>query len=384
MSTNTIVIDDAPAEPQVKKASEDALPSLISPVWDFFGLGGITLILVPILLALPDSATPAVFALSMLVAHFINHPHFAHSYQIFYRGLRDKLGSEDIPVAFRLRYAFAGFVVPVALAAFLLGSYFAGDVKNLGLAANLMGLLVGWHYVKQGYGMIIVQSVLKRQFLNDTEKKVLMYNAFTTWFFSWSLLNYTASGSDVWGIQAYVFSFDVMWVYLTGAASVITTVAMLYMLARKFAASGGKLPWAGVVAYLVTLYIWMYASYEPKVLYLVPAMHSLQYLTVVWRFQLNYENGQSDDSRFRAFFGDSPAKRFVRFLVVGGLLGYMGFWALPELLNSSMSVDTEVFGTAVFLFVCWIFINVHHYFLDNVMWRRENPETGKYLFAHSR
>jgi hypothetical protein len=31
----------------------------------------------------------------------------------------------------------------------------------------------------------------------------------------------------------------------------------------------------------------------------------------------------------------------------------------------------------------WIFINVHHYFLDNVMWRRENPDTGKYLFGRS-
>ena len=35
----------------------------------------------------------------------------------------------------------------------------------------------------------------------------------------------------------------------------------------------------------------------------------------------------------------------------------------------------------MFLFVFWIFINVHHYFLDNVMWRRENPDTKKYLFC---
>jgi hypothetical protein len=35
----------------------------------------------------------------------------------------------------------------------------------------------------------------------------------------------------------------------------------------------------------------------------------------------------------------------------------------------------------MFLFVFWICINVHHYFLDNVMWRRENPDTRKYLFG---
>lgn len=36
----------------------------------------------------------------------------------------------------------------------------------------------------------------------------------------------------------------------------------------------------------------------------------------------------------------------------------------------------------MFLFVFWIFINVHHYFLDNVIWRAENPETRQHLFAH--
>ena len=44
--------------------------------------------------------------------------------------------------------------------------------------------------------------------------------------------------------------------------------------------------------------------------------------------------------------------------------------------------DTELFGATMFMFMFWIFINLHHYFLDNVIWRRENPETGKFLFAH--
>ena len=35
----------------------------------------------------------------------------------------------------------------------------------------------------------------------------------------------------------------------------------------------------------------------------------------------------------------------------------------------------------LFLFTVWIFINVHHYFLDSVMWRRENPDTRLYLFG---
>jgi hypothetical protein len=29
----------------------------------------------------------------------------------------------------------------------------------------------------------------------------------------------------------------------------------------------------------------------------------------------------------------------------------------------------------------YIFINIHHYFLDNVMWRRGNPDVQQHIFA---
>ena len=32
-------------------------------------------------------------------------------------------------------------------------------------------------------------------------------------------------------------------------------------------------------------------------------------------------------------------------------------------------------------FTGWTFINLHHYFIDSVTWRRENPETRRHLFG---
>ena len=75
--------------------------------------------------------------------------------------------------------------------------------------------------------------------------------------------------------------------------------------------------------------------------------------------------------------------RFAAFVTIGVILGYIGFWGAPEKLGSLVPYDTDVFGAALYVFVVWIFINVHHYFLDNVMWRRENPDTKRHLFAHS-
>ena len=37
--------------------------------------------------------------------------------------------------------------------------------------------------------------------------------------------------------------------------------------------------------------------------------------------------------------------------------------------------------SAVFVFIFVMWINIHHYFIDNVIWRRDNEDVRKYLFA---
>ena len=57
---------------------------------------------------------------------------------------------------------------------------------------------------------------------------------------------------------------------------------------------------------------------------------------------------------------------------------------LPRSFDSFMPYDRHLLGPSLFLFAFYIFINIHHYFLDNVMWRRGNPDVQQYLFAKSR
>ncbi|TIN05539.1 MAG: hypothetical protein E5Y14_32990, partial [Mesorhizobium sp.] len=72
--------------------------------------------------------------------------------------------------------------------------------------------------------------------------------------------------------------------------------------------------------------------------------------------------------------------RVLGFIIIGSILGILGFWLVPIALSALIPYNKEVLGSSLFLFIAWIFINVHHYFLDNVMWRRGNPEVSKYLF----
>lgn len=358
--------------------------SLIHPVIDFFFLGGATLIIAPLLWIMPHSALPYVAAISLALANFINHPHFAHSYQIFYRNISEKLTDSSMPGPIRARYWFAGIIFPTILIAFMLTCFARGDARSLGLAGNMMGFLVGWHYAKQGYGMLMVQAAIHRRFFDSKEKNILQINAHACWVFSWLLLTYLLGQRNLFGIEYYLLTIDVAWVYTAGVLAAGTTVLTLSLLLRKARRTNWALPWSGVVAYLTTLYVWLLASLHPLLMFVVPVLHSLQYLTVVWRFEYNREKATDAGSWFmRQCFGNTPTKRFGRFIVLGLFLGFLGFYFVPETLESHVGYDEELFSSGVFLFMFWIFINTHHYFIDNVIWRRENPETSKHLFSHT-
>jgi hypothetical protein len=137
---------------------------------------------------------------------------------------------------------------------------------------------------------------------------------------------------------------------------------------------------------LVTLYLWVvFVRIHPVFLAVVPTFHSLQYLAVVWRYQLNAEPGtavlpaRADWRGFLKAWSKTAAGRLALFIALGIALGYLGFVAAPKYLDAVGTYNREIFGNYLFMFIFSIFINVHHYFLDNVMWRRENPQM-KVLF----
>lgn len=379
--TQTVQDEQKTAESSKKTETR----SLFNPLIDFWLLGGLSLVVVPIIVLLPESLTAWVIGASFFIAHFVNHPHFAHSYQIFYRSFRGQVVNASVPLSLRLRYWFSGVIVPIILAAYLVTGYHTENLRMLGLLGNLMGFLVGWHYVKQGYGMLIVQSVLKRSYFDDHEKKWLLLNAYACWIASYLLLNYKFSGSELWGVEYWAIPVEFEFVAISIMAAVFTTINTLRCVIGKFLRSSLVVPVAGLFAYGVTLYIWIFAALHPVVIFIVPALHSLQYLAVVWRFESNYQTGNPmPRGRWtNSFFGDTSVKRLWRFIVVGIGLGYLGFWMIPEWISQNVQTEITFNTPGIFLFMFWIFINVHHYFLDNVMWRKENPETGKYLFSPS-
>ena len=406
MSTPTAVIASrtgtlspvaaAPSRPDLRDASlpggssRAALPARLcwvhGPWVDFLTLGGGSLVVLGALAAFypRDDAARAVLASTALVlTFFLTYPHVAHSYQLFYKDFLKKAFSPESALA--PRYRFAGAAVPIAMAVFFAFALAGDSLTLLGLAGNVTLLMSGWHYAKQGFGILMLDAARKGVRFSARERRRLLWNTHLIWLTFWLLINDTLVKQELWGITYYLV--DVPEFLRTTMLGVVALSALVigYDLLRKWRVERA-LPFNGIVAYTTTVYAWvLIGRFDPVLLLVVPLFHAIQYLSVVWRYRLNVEGAQlcarpSGAEQGRSRIGKAPAG-LARFAVVGGVLGGLLFWGAPFALDTLVGYDQAVFGTALFFFVGWTFIGIHHAVMDNVIWRRENPDTRRHLFG---
>ena len=377
-------LDVNPAAEIPRGADAASAGYLFHPVTDFIVAGGGSLIVAPAIIWLirdKGAVTPKAVAAALLLSLVINFPHFAHSYQLLYTGIVRRItGSTGWKV--RVRYVWAGFVVPAALGVFFVGALASGNVRALGYSANVMALTVGWHYVKQGYGVAVVLSAIRRIYYTNVEKRLLLLNGYAVWIYSWMALNEALRAETYLGITYMTLALPPLARTLAGAAAVVTTLGVVFAITRRILVRHQPVSWNGLVGYGCSLYLWVVARYtDPLFALFVPMFHSLQYLLFVWRYEIN--KAEVDAQSDRRARGRRPSARdlFGRFVITGLVLGWLGFIILPIVLNHMVSPDPLRWGPSLFAFIGVVWINVHHYFIDNVIWRRDNEDVRRFLFA---
>jgi magnesium-transporting ATPase (P-type) len=91
-----------------------------------------------------------------------------------------------------------------------------------------------------------------------------------------------------------------------------------------------------------------------------------------------------------AFVARSAYAGFAAFFLTAVVLGAVLFGLAPsalDILNANgflptgLSYDSAVFGTTLYLFFFTVFVNIHHYFIDNVIWKRDNPFVRRHLVS---
>lgn len=347
-------------------------------------VGGATLVLFPFALLYRKTVgfDQSVFIVSMVafyLAHVINDPHFLVTYLLFYKDARKRaLGDVFGPVQ-KARYWIAGLVVPLTLGVWGIMALSARSPFGIGLMVQFMYFLVGWHYVKQGFGVLTVLSARRGVFFTPLERWTILTHCFAGWAYAWSTPRDTGNLFEESGVVYRSLGHPPGLDLITTAIFFPSAVAVLVVLALKFRRERRLPPLAPLSGLLITIWLWtVYSDFDPLMAYLIPGLHSVQYLYFVWLMKKNEAKSELGEPTF-----GRPVYWRVGLLALSSLaLGFFVLRMAPQLLDKKYvlqgAVDPTselVLGLTPFAAVIVTFVNIHHYFMDHVIWRRENPMT---------
>ncbi|MFO0759361.1 MAG: hypothetical protein U0359_22905 [Byssovorax sp.] len=369
----------------------DAAPAARSPrraaIVEWLLTGGLTLLLFPLSWLLRralglDAAELAVGFTMFHAAYIVNDPHFSVTYLLFYADVRDRaLGSAFSPLQ-RARYVIAGFIAPPLLLAWAALALALKSAVILGYLIQLMFLLVGWHYVKQGFGALSVLAARRGVAILPRERTALLLHAFAGWGYAWSTKPGVGKELEEKGVVFTKLPYPpglerLSLVLLLGSLGWI-----LWLLVARFRREGRLPLLTPLTAYVMSIWAWsIWSGIDPLLRYMVPALHSLQYLYFVRLLAANEAREREGPPFFEA-----GARARMGLLAAGALaLGFMLFHGAPTLLDDALVEKRDRFtdlGPTPYFAALYACVNIHHYLMDHVIWRRENPKT-RYLRAMS-
>lgn len=356
-------------------------------VGQFLVTGGATLLLIPLAvwyqrIAGLERSEYIVSYAAFYAAYVINDPHFAVSYFLFYKNAGQRLRGEQFQGAQRVRYWVAGFVVPVALVSLIAFALIEQSAAVLGGMIQLMFFLVGWHYVKQGFGVLTVLSARKGVRFSALERYVFLTHCVSGWAYAWSNPREVGGTYQESGVVYHALAHPPGLEQVTGFIFAASTVLLVVAFAIRVKKGLALPPLAGTCGLLMSVWLWtVYSNFDPLMVYVIPGLHSLQYWYFVYLLKKNQTASDLGPENRAAL-----PRRLALFFVTAVVLAWFGFNGVPNFLDAHWvattakmgaepDVSTVGLGATPYLAAFATFINIHHYFMDHVIWRRENPDT---------
>ncbi len=347
---------------------------LLGRLTDAMMIGGASLLLFSLsyLFVEKNASVNQIAWVAFYAAFLINNPHFMASYVLLYWDKRHELLKNK-------RFLWAAVIAPGLVLAYMAYYIRIADAERLSYAVNLMYFTVGWHYIKQIYGTMVVTSARAEYYFNSTETWILKGTLYPLWFMSFANSNQSIQSLLHYGISYKTFALPTWTVNASYTLMAVSLLVLVAVLSRKWLLQG-KIPPLSTVLSLSVIYIWYLPQlYHAIFWYTIPFFHSLQYMLFVTALKKNQYTSKAsafpDPIQNRLSF----AKNFLGFFALIGVLAYLTFNFIPESLDKIIPYDHSVFGPQLYAFCFITFINIHHYFIDNVIWRRDNPDLKKYL-----
>ncbi|MBL1431324.1 MAG: hypothetical protein COA60_007455 [Robiginitomaculum sp.] len=346
-------------------------------VVEFFAAGGLSLLLLPLAFIFAPDGNEArlgmVAVASFWLAYIINDPHFMVTYQIFYRDFTAKLTGNGYQRPEQIRYLAAGVILPILLLLWIAGIFaFSSAAMAAGLM-QLMFILVGWHYVKQGYGVLSVLSARRKVYYSPLESRLIVAHCLITWIYAWSMPMAERSPFETDGVEHMAVGFGQLPIDVMFGLFLLSGIAAIGILVRKFVLARQIPPLAPLFGLFITLYLWVvWTNVNEAFSYLIPALHSVQYLFFVYLLEKNRakDAAQNSSSKSKVF------KQLAVIAMIALFMGWIGFHLAPNWLDMNVYWDEDLLGPTIFFATITGFINIHHFMMDNVIWRKGNPDMG--------
>lgn len=341
--------------------------------WDVLLMGGISIIFCLGFWIFFDKSISVltVSQTAATLAFIVNHPHFLSSYMLLYGDFRKKIKQSK-------RYFFAAIIAPGILAGVLISALMNKDQALMGHIITAMFFLVGWHYVKQIFGCVIVSSAQRKIYYKSWERRLMLTNLFSVWFMSFLGSHVVAGSFDFYGIVHHSLQLPPWTLQYTFWFVGFSAVLVAAMHVQKYVNEGTKPSAPAVTAYFA-LYAWYLPTLShPGFAYLIPFFHSLQYLAFVWLLKKNQVGDQIKDLK-DVEWRQAWVKNFGGFILGSLILGALFFEFIPKGIDGLDLGLKGTLGYAPILASFLLFINIHHYFIDNVIWRSDNEVVKKYL-----
>jgi hypothetical protein len=342
-----------------KTAPPSRSASILSPIVDILCVGGLSLIaFVPLLLSGRSDLVLVGAGAQAWIATVINMPHFMASYRIVYRS-REMM----------MRHKWASIYVPAILVAYIvLALWEAQTSKALVIVLiTVSSAYLAWHYTGQVWGMMASYAYLDGMAFDGTERFLIRTSLriLLVWHLAWFL--FTQIQKSWWWLEpAYLF---------VSAATVVALVLGLIGLVKMWRRTGRLPPARALVAWFAIFVWYAMMARDPKAIFWIQIAHALQYLAFPIRVELNRTTAAPH----------TPGRVAAHMALYGAGLLVLSILITQVVPGTAMSVVGDVFGEQpgqVAPILILMFINIHHYFTDGVIWKISNPEVRKELFAH--
>lgn len=347
-------------------------PGMLAPWADVLFVGGASIVLVLLWACFDFDLTSTNAMKRFLFINFVlNAPHFMASYKLLY-------GSPDK----RRRHPGVTWVMPAILAAWsILGLVIYRDSRLVMEALVGAGAVsLAWHYTGQAWGMMASFAYIHGTGFAPRERRLIRANLFAlmTFHVVWALVIVRRifeprAGEVGAGLLPAADGLSLYRaVAILAASSVLVGLAGLVLFARRT----GRFPPLRVLVPWIAVHLWYVLIYnEPGALFWVQNAHALQYLVFPMRTEINRLalGGRALDRVGRAW-------RMVRWYVLVVAAGLVVLWVLPWLARTQGRALG--FGGLPVELAIISFVNLHHYFIDGVIWKIRNPAVRRDLFSH--